>query len=393
MYRIRLLRQGLVAATALGLIVSIANQFPTAQAQVGQASALFLQIEPDSRATGMGGAGVAIADNATAIFWNPGGLAFQEGIEVSLTHSPYLSSLDAGLFYDFLAASYNIPGIGTFAGHLTYLNLGEQEHRDPNNILIDTFRSYELAVGASYARPITSRLGLGGGIRLIYSSIATGIDVEGTNTEAGVTFGVDLGLLYRAPSLNLGGIQVEPSLGFNLANMGPAIKYSSDPNSFGDPIPTTLRFGGALSSNLDQFNRITWALDFGKGIIDRNDDGSPRAFPQTLFSSWRAREVDLNPNDTPENTPCTEDPTCEVVSAFRQLTIGTGLEYWYNNLFALRTGYYYEDPFNGNRQLLTFGAGVRYSVVGIDFSYIYALDEQSPVADTMRFSILLNLNR
>ena len=81
------------------------------------------------------------------------------------------------------------------------------------------------------------------------------------------------------------------------------------------------------------------------------------------------------------------------LSTFDQLTIGTGIEYWYNKLLALRTGYFYENPNNGNRQFLTLGAGVRWNIIGVDFSYIYALQENSPLANTMRFSLLLNFSR
>ena len=73
--------------------------------------------------------------------------------------------------------------------------------------------------------------------------------------------------------------------------------------------------------------------------------------------------------------------------------MGTGLEYWYSDLFALRTGYFYEDPANGNRQFLTFGAGIRYSLVGVDMSYIYALAENSPLAAQIRVSVMLNMIR
>ncbi len=77
----------------------------------------------------------------------------------------------------------------------------------------------------------------------------------------------------------------------------------------------------------------------------------------------------------------------------RQITVGTGLEYWYNDLFAFRTGFFYEDPYNGNRKFLTFGAGIRYNLIGVDFSYIYPLEDESPLANTLRFSLLLNVLR
>ena len=66
------------------------------------------------------------------------------------------------------------------------------------------------------------------------------------------------------------------------------------------------------------------------------------------------------------------------------------MEYWYDDLFALRTGYYYEHPDNGDRQFLTFGAGLRYNIVGVDVSYLYTSDDSSPLANTLRFSLLFN---
>jgi len=76
------------------------------------------------------------------------------------------------------------------------------------------------------------------------------------------------------------------------------------------------------------------------------------------------------------------------LSVIEQFTFGAGLEYWYSDLFALRTGYFYEDPENGNREFLNFGAGLRYNIVGVDISYIYTLEENNPLANTLRFSLL-----
>lgn len=352
-----------------------------ATAQIVQTTAVpFLQIEPDSRAAGMGMTGVGVADNASALYWNPAGLAGQTGSEVSFTHAPWLPALGADLSYEYLAGKHTVDGIGTFAGHLTYLNLGEQERTDAQGNVLGTFKSYDLAVGASYGTNITETLSVGTGLRLIYSNLAGGVEVEGQETRAGVAVGVDLGLLW---SPNVGDGKVEPHIGFNLANMGPSIQYSDSEQA--DPIPTNLRFGGSVDVNLDDFNKITWALDLNKLLVDRNEDGSYASFLSAIFSSWGPIEVDLNPNDGEANP--------ESVGVLRQLTLGTGLEYWYSDLFALRTGYFYEDPANGNRKFLTFGAGLRYSLVGVDLSYIYALEENSPLAEQIRFSVMLNIDR
>ena len=365
------------------------------KAQIVQTTAVpFLQIEPDSRAAGMGMAGVGVSDNANALYWNPAGLAGQEGAEVTFTHAPWLPALGADLFYEYLAGKYAVEGIGTFAGHVTFLNLGEQERTDAQGNVLGTFKSYDLAVGASYGTSIMNNLAVGTGLRLIYSNLAGGVEVEGQATRAGVAVGVDLGLLWT-PSVGGDSSRIQPSLGFNLANMGPTIQYSDSEQA--DAIPTNLRFGGALEFELDEFNSITWALDLNKLLVSRNADGSYDPFYQAIFSSWGSQEVDLNVSDNTnlpgEPNDCSADPTCESIGLLKQLTLGTGFEYWYSDLFALRTGYFYEDPANGNRKFLTFGAGIRYSLVGVDLSYIYALEENSPLAEQIRFSVMLSMNR
>ncbi|MEM8598429.1 MAG: PorV/PorQ family protein [Bacteroidota bacterium] len=387
----------LVALTALALPV---------RAQVGGAAVVFLQIEPDSRAAGMGNAGVGIADNASAVFWNPAGLAFQDGVEASMTVSQWLPSLQADLYYYYLSGKYAVDGIGTFGAHITYLDLGEQEYRGEQNQDLGTFSAGELAVGVSYAAKVTERFALGTGLRFIYSNLTGGVDVGNQSTNAGISVGFDLSGLWRAPSFSLGSVVLEPSLGFNLANMGPTIQYVDGEQS--DPIPTNLRFGGAMTANLDDFNRVNLALDFTKTLIDfetgedesGNPTREPKSFLTSIFSAWQPISVDLNPGDNDEDgNPvsqeevynCDLDNTCRELGVLEQLTIGLGLEYWYDDLFAIRAGYFYENPYNGNREYLTFGAGIRYQIIGVDLSYIYAVEENSPLSDTIRFSLLLNV--
>ncbi|MEM8560214.1 MAG: PorV/PorQ family protein, partial [Bacteroidota bacterium] len=337
--------------SCLALAALVALALP-ARAQVGGAAVVFLQIEPDSRSAGMGNAGVAIADNANAVFWNPAGLAFQRGAEGTMTVSQWLPSLQADLYYYYLSGKYHVDGVGTFGGHITYLDLGTQEYRDPDNNLLGEFSAGELAVGVSYATTITERFALGGGLRFIYSNLTGGVQVGSQDTQAGVSFGFDIAGLWKAPSFNLGSVVMEPSLGFNLANMGPTIQYADNDQS--DPIPTNLRFGGALTANLDDFNKVNVALDFSKTLIDFDEDENgqrqPRSFMTSIFSAWKPINIDLNPTDNAsqvdengnpifvdedgdnrlDNYNCDLDQTCRELGILEQLTIGLGLEYWYD---------------------------------------------------------------
>ncbi|MEX0748056.1 MAG: type IX secretion system outer membrane channel protein PorV [Rhodothermales bacterium] len=373
----------ILTALVLGVLVTggIAR---TSHAQIGQAAVVFLQIEPDSRGAGMGNTGVALSDNAYSIFWNPAGLAQQSGTELSLTHSNWLPEFNAGLFYEYLVAKHRVEGIGTFGAHLTYLFLGEHECRDEQNTECGTFRSYDLALGASYGTNVTRNLALGTGARLIYSNLAPGQTVGAQETRAGVAVGFDAAALYKVPRFHMGGVEVGINLGANLSNMGPKIQYSDQGQA--DPIPTNLRFGYAATFEFDEYNKITLLTDLNKVLVHKSDSTTADPFYRALFSSWASMEACTEAVST-----CDDDPSkLTSLNAFEQMTLGAGLEYWYRNLFALRAGYFYEHPENGNRKFLTFGSGIRWNIIGVDFSYIYALEENHPLANTMRFSLLLN---
>ena len=383
-------RKFFAAAILTVFFASVAGQ--AAHAQVGGAAVVFLQIEPDSRSAGMGNTGVAIADNANAIFWNPAGLARQEGTEVSLTYSKWLPEFNADLGYSYLGGKHRVDRIGTFGAHLTYLFLGEHEGRDAQNNPTGTFKSYDLAAGASYGTNVLNNLSLGTGIRMIYSNLAPGQSVGAQETRAGVTIGFDLAALYSVPRFQAGRSEVGVDLGFNLANMGPKIQYSDQGQA--DPIPQNLRFGYAVTFDFDEYNKLTLTQDFNKMLIrvriSEGDSLSSREtdpFYKAIFSGWQSVKV-----GTTAQASQGED-TVVMLNAFEQLTIGMGFEYWYRELFAIRAGYFYENPNNGNRRFMTFGSGVRWNIIGVDFSYVYALEENHPLANTMRFSLLVNFLR
>lgn len=382
----------LYAFAVMGLLVVAAFAVRPAQAQLSSSTALFLRIEPDSRSAAMGNAGVALADNANAMFWNPAGLAFQTNSQIGLTHANWLPEFDAGLFYEYLVGTYHVPDIGTFGGHVTFLNLGEIEVRDVRGQEIRVDRSYELAVGGSYGLKLSERFGLGTNVRFIYSKLTGGnIDIGegGGNIESGTasTISFDLAGLYRTPEFGLGSSDATFSAGFNLANMGGHMTYNEEEQA----LPTNLRLGYALTVDFDEYNSLTFANDFNKELVRiqfREVEGpngttrevaEPDPFYQAIFTSWRPLEGERVAGQDPEE-----------LGVLQQFTVGLGLEYWYSGLFALRTGYFYEDPNNGDRQFLTFGAGLRYNIVGLDISYLFDPEDESPLANTLRFSLLLD---
>ncbi len=350
----------------------------TALAQVGITAVPFLQIEPDSRTAGMGNSGVAIADNATAIFWNPAGLAFLEGHEVSLTHADWLPNFNVDMFYDYLAGRYHIDGIGTIGAHITFLNLGEQMRTDERGNELGKFSSYEVASGFSYGFKVNENLAVGTGLRFIFSNLVpAGTDVSGQTARNGTSVGLDIATLYRSTPFMIANREAQVRAGLNLSNIGPAIQYTDEAQK--DPLPTLLRIGWAYKMDLDRngFNTITLSNDFSKIMARNDEEGRSMGTIEALFRSW-------DTYTRHDGQKIVDVPLSE------QIMVGLGLEYWYDKLFALRAGYFYESPNNGAREFLTFGAGLRYNIFGIDFSYIYTIEEDHPLANTLRFTALLN---
>lgn len=335
----------------------------------GEAAVPFLVIAPNARASGFGETGTGSVDDVSAIFWNPGQLAFLDGQEISLTHANWLPAFGlSDLFYDHLNFRMRIDDIGgTVSASVTYLNLGEfivtgEEGPEEKG----RFKSFEYAVTAGYSTKAFSDLGIGVNLRFIHSSLSPIGTAAEQGTGVASTFSVDLATMWRPEKMDMGFLGEwgnRFSLGANLSNLGPKITYIDAAQA--DPLPTMLRVGFGYKFLSDEYNSLTAMLDFSRLLVKRNEDGTSESLPGSLISAW-------------------ED------NGLKKVIISTGLEYWYGapRLIALRIGYFYENPNFGNREFLTFGAGIRYDIYGFDFSYISA-GQDHPLSDTIRFSLLI----
>ncbi|MBK7254154.1 MAG: type IX secretion system outer membrane channel protein PorV [Ignavibacteria bacterium] len=345
----------------------------------------FLLIGPNSRFGGMGETGTAISDDATAMHWNPSGLAFQKiGTEVNFTHSPWLAGLNLGdLFYDYIAGKKYIKSInGTVGASLTYLNIGEVIYTDEFGNLDPgrNYKAYEMAFAVSYATKLSKDWAGGITGRFIYSRLSpTNLQVgneKGTGT--GISASFDLSGMWR-PIKGPKFLANKFSIGTNLSNLGPKISYVDAAQA--DPLPTQLRLGLAYDIIKSEFNNLTLTADFSKLLVNRTpsvvDDsgnvlvkGTVDPFYEAIFTSWKGG----------------------ISGIAKSIQSSIGAEYWYGSprLIALRGGFFYEDPSNGNRKFYTLGAGLRYDLYGFDFSYISTIEESHPLANTLRFGLLVN---
>jgi len=336
------------------LLVLFLGTFAAESYAVSEAGVLFLMISPGARAAGMGEAFVAIADDASAVYWNPAGLAFQTGREITLMHTNWLPQFGSDLYFDFLAYRQNFEGLGVVGVNVTYLNLGEQTRTDETGNELGTFNSHEFAITAAFGARISENMSVGIGLRFIRSSLS---DV-GAGSEKGDGkangFAVDLGWLYK-PSF-LRGL----SFGANLSNLGPKMTYIDAAQA--SPIPTNLKVGVAYKLLDTEFNRLTVAADFNKLLVVVHQDGTSDPFYKAIFSSWQ------------------ED-------GLKDMIYGAGLEYWYSNLIALRTGYHVDKE--GKANYATFGFGIKYSLYRFDFGYVATGDEGHPLSGTSRFALTI----
>ena len=183
---------------------------PSIKAQ-SDAGAIFLLISPGARAGGMGEAQVAVANDAYASYWNPAGLAFQEGSELAVMHVNWLPSLADDMYYEFLGFRKQFPTLGTLGGHLIYLNLGEQVRMDEYAQYQGTFTSYMMAAAMSYSTQLSPSSSFGMSAKLSYQhlvELGTGSEKgKGTSTD----FGFDLGYMKKGwltPQLDLSLIHI-----------------------------------------------------------------------------------------------------------------------------------------------------------------------------------------
>ena len=227
------------------ILIVAASQM--ANAQVSTSAVPFLLIAPNSRASGMGEGGVALADDASALYWNPGGLAFQHGQEVSISHANWLPAFNlSDLFIDYLVYRRSMPELdGTVAASITYLNLGEFTRTENDPTPLEKFKAYEFAVTAGYSTLLTEELGIGINGRFIHSRLSPFGTAEEQGRGIASDFSFDVGMLYKPKTLEIPllGIDIGGhfTAGFNLSNMGPAMSYIDRAQA--DPLPTSLRFG------------------------------------------------------------------------------------------------------------------------------------------------------
>lgn len=377
-----------IFAAAISISIAVGQTTPTTpQDAVGQntdrrvitTAVPFLTITPDARAGAMGDAGVATTPDANSTYWNAAKLAFIENeVGFSLSYTPWLGKIINDMSITYLSGYYKFTKEQAVAVSMKYFDLGEIFFRDNDGNSTGDFNPREVAFDATYSRMLSQKLGVGITARYIHSNLTGNFTSSNPSTGAdarpGNSVAADIAVYYNKDLL-ISSNNSNIALGAVISNIGSKLTYSDENNR--DFIPTNLRLGSAFTTNLDPYNKLTFALDFNKLLVPSPQfDGSEKdkSLLNGMFSSFGDAEDGMS-------------------EEIKEVTVSAGAEYWYNHTFAARVGYFYESEDKGNRKYLTMGLGFRYQVFGIDFAYLVPKEQEHPLAETLRFTLLFSFDK
>jgi hypothetical protein len=365
------------------LVMLLAGSTTATQAQsdpinVVTSAVPFLRISPDARAGGMGDVGIATSADASSGFWNLAKTPFaSDKMSITASYTPWLSDLKLNdVYLASLAGYYQLDEMQAISASLRYFSLGNIQFTDFSGNQLQSFRPREFAFDAGYSRKLSNKMGLGVALRYISSDLAGG-SVNGVTYKKGTAIAGDIHWFYKGTNAEGNGFDY----GATLSNLGSKIAYTSDANQK-DYIPANLGLGIAYNKKFDADNKITFALDINKLMVPTPPSASDSASlveyrSKGVVSSWFSSFGDAGSDE------------------LKEATIAIGSEYWYKDQFAFRAGYFYENKIKGDRRYFTMGAGLKYNMMGLNFSYLLPTGSgvnRNPLSNTLRFSLVYTMD-
>ncbi len=346
----------------------------------------FLQIAADARAGGLGDQGVATSTDVFSQQWNSSKYAFAErGIGVGVNITPFLTQLVDDIVLANLVGYKKLDDRSSISASFRYFSLGEIEFRDgpdsqafvqkPNSLSFDV--AYSLKLSDHFAMSVAGRY-LRSDLRLQ--------TLEDSDANAGNGFGVDISGFYQSDKIPFANFDGRWRAGFAITNIGPKISFSEGEESF---IPTNLRIGGGFDFGIDSYNTIRTSIELSKLLvptppvpIDANGNGAIDPEENNVFEEFNDQSAIGGIFESFGDAPRGGEEELE------EITYSVGVEYDYNNVFALRVGYFNENENKGARQFVSLGAGFKYTSIGLDVSYLFNTSSvPSPLEGTLRFGL------
>jgi hypothetical protein len=332
----------------------------------------FLLISPDARASAMGDLGAATKPDNHSIYWNPAKTAFlEEDFGFSISYTPWLKKIIDDMSISYLSFYKKITREQAVGFEFKYFDLGSILFTDELGVPMHDFRPKEYVFGLSYSRMlIENTLGIGVTARYIHSNLAGNalLNNPALDSRPANVVAADIGLYYNKELL-VSGVNSNIAFGAVISNLGSKVTYTdNDSKMF---IPTNLRVGTAFTTNLDPYNALTFGIDLNKLMVPTpGGKGANRSLIGGMFGSFA---------DAPDGFK----------EEMQEIMYSVGAEYNYNDVFAIRTGYFWENKEKGDRKFLSFGLGFQYQVFGIDLAYLVPKNEH-PLAETLRISMVFN---
>jgi len=344
----------------------------------------FLMITPDARSAGMGELGVATPADAYSQQWNPAKYAFassEKGIGISYT--PYLSKLVDDIFLGNLTFYKKLNDRSSWATSLKYFSLGNIQFNEfVGGSIVDQGqeRPSELTLDLSYALKLSEQFSTAIAVRYISSDLKIASDAD---TSSANSLGIDIAGYYESNSFDFGNNDAVFRGGINVSNIGPRLNYDmGGQKSF---IPTNLKLGFGMDLLFDDQNSLGIYTEFNKLLVP-----TPVAVydDENVFLGYRQPDIDFLKGIF---TSFSDAPS-GLSEELSEITVAVGLEYLFQDVFSLRTGYFNESQDKGSRRYLTLGAGFDLNFIDIDISYLFSTSNvRNPLENTIRFSLALNL--
>jgi len=379
------------------LVLLFAGTVPSVKAQqrinVVTTAVPFLRISPDGRAGAMGELSLATSPDASSSYFNLGKVVFNESKSgVNVTYTPWLKKLVNDVYLASLAGYYKMDDMQAVSASLRYFNLGSIQFTDGSGNLLGNGNPREFGIDVGYSRKLSEKMGLGVGLKYIYSNLAAGATSQLGTYKAGTGVAGDIGLYYRG----LNDVGQGWAFGLALTNLGSKVSYTDNADQK-DFIPANFGIGTTYTRVIDESNKISFGIDLNKLMVPTpptfkgNDSLDPAIDDENaaMARAYRNKSVMGGWFSSFGDAPT---GFSEEVKEFQ---VSLGAEYWYNNQFALRAGYFHEDKTKGNRRYFTTGVGIKYNVFGLNFSYLVPVNSgvnQNPLANTLRFSLVFDLS-
>lgn len=375
------------------LTILVVTQYTFGQERVITTAVPFLLIAADARSAGVADMGVATSADAYSQQFNPSKYAFSKQKQgFSMSYTPYLTSIANDISLGQITYFNRFNDRMAFSGSLRYFGFGDIELRetgDPNEVPVITSPN-EFAIDGSYSLKLSPEFAMGVSGRYIRSNLK--IANATTDARPATTFAVDVSGIYQSEEVAFDNFNGKWRAGFNFQNLGPKLSYDNDllNENF---IPANLRLGGSFDFILDDYNKVSLIGETTKLLVptpqtvtDLNNDGVIDATDKSINNqnyrniSWTSG-IFQSFGDAPDGFS----------EELKEFTWALGAEYWYQDSFALRTGYFNESVEKGARKYLTLGAGFKYNIVKIDVSYLFSASKvRNPLENTLRFSLSFN---